>query len=84
MTPEQVNDFRERLEALAHNCNEQIIQINACSDGPVAATDTSKSSKLVFEVVRDELDAMVRELQTTTPPRPLSLIEHARKDGFPV
>jgi hypothetical protein len=82
MTDEQIKDFRERLEALAHTCNEQIVQIRACSSGLVPATDTSDSSRLVFEVVRDELDSLVRELQPNSPA--LSLLEHIRLDGFPI
>lgn len=73
-------DLAEQLTALAETCQSQINQIKACGNGP--AKDAPKSSECVFEAVRDSLNELAHELNPAG--APVSIIEHARRDGFPV
>lgn len=71
-------DLAEQLDALAATCQSQIDQIRACGNGP--AEGAPKSSELVFQTVRDSLNELAAELN---PARTNSILENARRDGFP-
>ena len=71
-------DLAEQLTALAAACDAQIAQIKACGSGP--AVGAPKSSELVFQAVRDDLNALASELN----PSLTNVLENARRDGFPV